>query len=132
MNSIDKRIARLKEKLVPQPRTKKQIFRAEQVEKCLVNQNGCCCICDVEFTGYIKPVPDWADPQHLRLRGLLCNLCYNIVAGARDNLNILNKALYYLKSGGALTLWTEEFKTKPSVPKGISWEKQLKLHEDGK
>lgn len=109
MNTIDKRIERLKRKLAPQPRTKKQIWRAEQIDKVLINQNSCCAICEIQFDSYEKAIPDWNDPQQLNLRGLLCNMCYELIRCSRQEIKNLKYAIKYIELNGSKGLMNEMF-----------------------
>lgn len=64
----------------------------------LEQQNECCKICDVHIStaGKRGLVVDH-DHQTNRVRGLLCNTCNILVGMAKDNIKILNNAIFYLK-----------------------------------
>lgn len=74
----------------------------EEYNKLLDEQQGCCAICGKEET----TVSRWGTLAHLsidhnhktgKIRGLLCMRCNHLLGHSRDNINILFKAIQYLR-----------------------------------
>lgn len=73
----------------------------EDYNKLVEKQNGLCAIC-----GQVETVENQFGPRSLcvdhdhktgKVRGLLCSLCNHLLGNAKDNLEILQKAITYLK-----------------------------------
>ena len=68
----------------------------EEYERLLTDQNGVCAICH-------EPEQVWQglsvdhDHETGKVRGLLCHKCNPLLGYARDNVNILENAINYLK-----------------------------------
>ena len=69
----------------------------QEYEEMLNNQKGCCAICGTTFcsTGRRFSV----DHCHTtgKVLGLLCNICNTLLGKAKDDIEILKKAISYLK-----------------------------------
>lgn len=67
----------------------------EEYNKMLNEQNGVCAIC-----GKTKSETLAVDHNHttMEIRGLLCSHCNHVVGFAKDNIDILEKTINYLKS----------------------------------
>ena len=59
-------------------------------------QNNRCAICDSEFTENLKGFVDHCHKTN-KIRGLLCTKCNSLLGMANDNIEILLKAIEYLK-----------------------------------
>lgn len=64
----------------------------------LTMQEGCCAICDthVSHTGKSKLFIDHCHTTG-KVRGLLCQHCNFVLGQAKDNINVLENAILYLK-----------------------------------
>jgi hypothetical protein len=62
-------------------------------------QNGCCKICNTEFPIHEKKKRLFIDHCHKteKVRGLLCHGCNAAIGFMKDDVNILTKAIEYLK-----------------------------------
>ena len=60
-------------------------------------QNGCCWICGIHQQELVKPL--FVDHCHTtnKVRGLLCQVCNTLLGNAKDNIDILKRAIEYLK-----------------------------------
>ncbi len=69
----------------------------EDFNKKFQEQNGCCDICGLHQTE-LKRILD-VDHDHLtqEVRGLLCNNCNTSIGRFNDNIELLEKAIKYLK-----------------------------------
>ena len=72
----------------------------EEYDELLLNQNGKCAICGGE--GLIKKGNLCIDHCHItnKVRGLLCHSCNTGLGQFRDNIDLLNNAIKYLKENG--------------------------------
>jgi hypothetical protein len=73
----------------------------EDYEKILEDQNYCCAICGEEENGNSRTSGRlFVDHCHStgKVRGLLCSRCNHGLGHFRDNPNLLNNAIQYLKS----------------------------------
>ena len=68
------------------PKSYKELF---------IKQDNKCAICGCEFSNTVK---GFVDHDHVsgRVRGLLCSKCNSLLGFAKDNIDILNKAIKYL------------------------------------
>jgi hypothetical protein len=67
----------------------------EDYERMYVAQNGQCAICGVQVQGERMCVDH--DHSTSKVRGLLCRLCNKSLGGFRDSLDLLERAIAYLK-----------------------------------
>lgn len=111
MSTMDDRIARLQKKMVVQPRTKKEIWLAEQVRKLLINQNGKC-VCGYRWEGHDKPVVDYVDKKNREIRGLICVPCDMVITNCHNDPDKLDVIAKYIRSGGTQAKIHETFETK--------------------
>ena len=68
----------------------------EEYKKLFISQNNKCAICGCKFTNENK---GFVDHSHIngKVRGLLCTKCNTLLGMAQDNIDILEKAIQYLK-----------------------------------
>ena len=59
-------------------------------------QNNKCAICGIEFSDNNKAFVDHCHKTN-RVRGLLCTRCNTLLGMAKDNIEILQKAITYLQ-----------------------------------
>jgi hypothetical protein len=79
----------------------------DEYEVLLSNQNGLCAICRESEVKRHRNGTLWAlsvDHDHVtgKIRGLLCSACNVGIANFRENIEALEAAIEYLKSGGVL------------------------------
>ena len=79
---------------------------ADEYQTILANQNNACPICEVEIPdtiGYKEKRVSVVDHNHEtgEVRGILCLKCNLVLGHARENTDILYKAIVYLSERGA-------------------------------
>ena len=81
----------------------KRLYRLsiEDQKRMLTEQKGRCKICGKLFSEghFNKPFIDHSHDTYL-VRGILCGACNSILGYSRDNIEILKKAIKYLKING--------------------------------
>lgn len=77
-------------------RVKKYNLSIEQYENMLVQQNGCCAICNNVLD---KAEKTHIDHDHVtnKVRGILCHGCNTSLGGFKDSIDVLKSAVTYLK-----------------------------------
>jgi hypothetical protein len=77
-------------------RVKKYNLSIEQYENMLVQQNGCCAICNNVLD---KAEKTHIDHDHVtnEVRGILCHGCNTSLGGFKDSIDVLKSAVNYLK-----------------------------------
>ena len=80
----------------------------DEYHSIITNQNFACPICEVEISetlGYKEKRPVVVDHNHDtgEVRGILCSMCNMMLGHARENTNILYRAIVYLSERGAYT-----------------------------
>lgn len=78
----------------------------DEYETLIANQNNACPICEVEIPdtiGYKGKRPSVVDHNHEtgEVRGILCSMCNLVLGHARENTDILYRAIVYLSERGA-------------------------------
>lgn len=70
----------------------------EDYNKIFAEQQGCCKICSRHQTMFKRSLN--VDHDHItkKIRGLLCQNCNTSLGGFKDNIDLLLKAIEYLKS----------------------------------
>jgi hypothetical protein len=71
-------------------------IKKEDWEIMLTNQNNCCAICNTYSEDKSFFCTDH-DHETLKVRGLLCRNCNTILGHAKDNIEILENSIKYLK-----------------------------------
>lgn len=71
----------------------------QQVHEMYVSQSGRCLICNVYKSTYSKPGGLVIDHNHSdgTVRGLLCTNCNTLLGRCNDNVELLQKAIFYLQ-----------------------------------
>lgn len=71
----------------------------EQYQSMLAAQNFCCAICNKKHDPEVKRGKLYVDHDHetKKIRSLLCGMCNSLLGYAKDQTQILNKAIDYLK-----------------------------------
>lgn len=87
---------KVKLKMRKQALKRKYGMTMEDYEQMLKSQNGKCSICNEE-----KQETLCVDHDHNtgKVRGLLCRHCNHVVGFAKDNIDILNNVINYLRKG---------------------------------
>lgn len=78
-------------------RTARYGITKEDVEKKLLEQNNQCAICGVLFDDKILPCVDHEHDPTKKFRGMLCRTCNSGLGMFKECVNILEKAIKYLK-----------------------------------
>lgn len=81
---------------------------SEEFNKILESQNGCCAIC--KMPKYYKNFSIDHNHETGELRGLLCISCNSILGFANDDIEILQKAVEYLKRSPLKRDWRDIIK----------------------
>ena len=71
-------------------------LNAEEYYNMFKEQNNKCAICGIEFSDNNKAFVDHCHKTN-RVRGLLCTRCNTLLGMAKDNIEILQKAITYLQ-----------------------------------
>jgi hypothetical protein len=79
-------------------RCKSYNLTIDDYNKMFTSQNGCCKICGKHQSEFKKSLSIDHNHQTNEVRGLLCNNCNTILGHAKDDIEILQNAIKYLKS----------------------------------
>ena len=73
----------------------------EEYDQAFEDQNGRCAICGLTEVGHTKQAILNADHDHVtrQFRGLLCHRCNMALGLFKDNIDVLARAISYLKQG---------------------------------
>jgi len=103
----DKILAEKKEygRLHPEEGRRGKYFRRygiylEEYNQMVIKQGGCCAICGVNELELKRHLFVDHDHKTGKIRGLLCQTCNNVLGYSYDCIDILQKAILYLKSSG--------------------------------
>lgn len=94
-------LAEKKAKNVLHQKKAKYGLTEEEYKKLFASQNNKCAICGCEFNENNK---GFVDHSHINneVRGLLCTKCNTLLGMANDNIEVLEKAIQYLKENSVL------------------------------
>lgn len=104
VNPSDRKISRAK-KLESDPKyfkNKKLLERYKitiiEFERLLKSQKNCCAICKIHLNERDKLTTPYLDHDHQTqiIRGILCLNCNTLISRARENTEILRRAISYL------------------------------------
>lgn len=75
-------------------------IRFEEYKSIYDFQNGCCAVCERHSSEFSRALD--VDHNHTtgEIRGLLCNLCNTGIGKFKDNVDLLEKCIKYLKKSG--------------------------------
>lgn len=97
-------LAEKKAKNVLHQKKAKYGLTEEEYKKLFASQNNKCAICGCEFNENNK---GFVDHSHINneVRGLLCTKCNTLLGMANDNIEVLEKAIQYLKENSVLWIF---------------------------
>jgi len=69
----------------------------EEQKSIIQEQGGKCPICDRFFGEYVNPETDHCHNGTINVRGILCHTCNVMIGYAKDNTDVLQRAMQYLR-----------------------------------